>query len=123
MLSPKYQELEAKMKAGLSEQFQKDIEVRQKELHEWIRAGKLKAPTLLMWGYNDPSTAPFDPVGLAAMKLIFPYCPQAEMHVLNQAGHYCFREQPEAFVAAVTSFIKVHQGAYPMDKIIGGVGK
>ncbi len=102
---PKTREAAAKMKAGLSSQFVKDLIIRQQETHEWIRAGKLKAPTLLVWGANDPS-AEFDPVGLDLMRLIFPAAPRSQMHILNQAGHYCYREQPEAFVATVTSFIK-----------------
>ena len=106
---PKSQEAADKWNAGLRLQFQKDLEARQKETHEWIRAGKLKVPTLIMWGFNDPS-ANFDPVGLATIRLILPCVPRSQMHVLNQAGHYCFREQPEAFVEAVTSFIKLNSG-------------
>jgi len=105
MTSPRFQEAAKKMKAGLNQQFLDDLAVRQKETHEWIRAGGLKAPTLIIWGLNDPS-ATFDPLGLAAMQLILPNVPHSQMHVLNWAGHYCYREQPEAFVAAVTSFIK-----------------
>ena len=102
--SPRFQEAAAKMKAGLIRQFLDDLAVRQKETHEWIRAGKLKAPTLIMWGYNDPS-ATFDPLGPATMQLIFPNVPRSQMHILNRAGHYSYREQPEAFVEAVTTFI------------------
>jgi len=84
-------------------QFLDDLAVRQKETHEWIRAGKLKAPTLIMWGYNDPS-ANYNPLGPATINLIFPNVSKSQMHVLNQAGHYCYREQPEAFVDVVTNF-------------------
>ena len=102
---PKFQEAAAKMKAGLSAQFEEDLAANRKETHEWIRAGKLKAPTLIVWGFNDPS-ALFEPYGLDALRLIFPFVPRAQMLILNQAGHYCFREQPEAFVGAVTNFMK-----------------
>ncbi len=30
----------------------------------------------------------------------------AQVHILNEAGHFCFREQPGAFEAAVTGFIE-----------------
>ncbi len=102
---PKSQEAAAKMDAGLRSQFLEDLITKQKETHEWIRAGGIKAPTLIMWGFNDPS-AKFDPVGLATLRLILPATPRSQAHILNQAGHYCFREQPEAFVAAIMSFIK-----------------
>jgi pimeloyl-ACP methyl ester carboxylesterase len=102
---PKSQEAAAKMEAGLNSQFLADLAVKQKETQELIRAGKLKAPTLIMWGFDDPS-ATFDPVGLDTLRLILPHAPRSQMHILNQAGHYCYREQPGAFVAAVTIFIK-----------------
>ncbi len=108
MTLSKSQEATAKSKA-LRSQFLNDLETKQKETHEWIRAGKLKAPTLITWGFNDPS-ANFDPVGLAGLRLILPSVPRSEMHIFNQAGHYHFREQPEAFVAAVTNFIKLNSG-------------
>lgn len=102
---PKSQEAAAKMKAGLMSQFKEDLAIEQKETHERIRSGGIKAPTLIMWGFNDP-TAKFDPMGLFTLQLILPSTPRSQMHILNEAGHWCFREQPEAFVAAVTSFIK-----------------
>jgi pimeloyl-ACP methyl ester carboxylesterase len=30
------------------------------------------------------------------------------MHILNEAGHYCYREQPEGFTDAVTSYLARH---------------
>jgi len=106
---PKSQEAAAKMEAGLKLQFKEDLVAKQKETHEWIRAGGIKAPTLIVWGLNDVA-AEFNPVGLAALDLILPSIPHSQMHILNQAGHYSFRDQPEAFVAAVTGFIKLHSG-------------
>jgi 2-hydroxy-6-oxo-6-(2'-carboxyphenyl)-hexa-2,4-dienoate hydrolase len=81
-----------------------DLEERQKETHRWIKEGKLKVPTLIVWGLNDPS-APLEPIGLETLRLIFPHVPRCEMHILSAAGHYCFREQPENFAAAVAGFI------------------
>lgn len=104
---PKTQEAVKKMdlKSPLWKQFLKDLDARREETHAWIRKGGLKSPTLIVWAYNDPS-ATADVVGRAAMNLIFPSNPRTQMHVLNEAGHYCFREQPAAFVGAVTSFIQ-----------------
>ena len=106
---PKSQEAATKMKVKLGLQFLKDLEAKQKETREWLLAGKLKRPTLIVWGFNDPS-ANFDPVGLSTLQLILPLVPRSEMHILNQAGHYCFREQPNAFVATVTNFISLNSG-------------
>ena len=104
---PKSQEAVAKMDAGLREQFRADLVAKQKHTHEWIRAGGLKCPTLIVWGFNDPS-ATMERCGIPCMNLIMPSVPQSEMHVLNEAGHYCYREQPEAFDTAVTDFIRRH---------------
>jgi pimeloyl-ACP methyl ester carboxylesterase len=94
-----------RVKEPIGQAFFDDLYARQKETHEWIRGGALRVPTLIVWGFNDPSS-PLDPTGLDTMRLIFPHTPRCEMHVLNEAGHNSFREQPEAFVAAVTSFIE-----------------
>jgi pimeloyl-ACP methyl ester carboxylesterase len=100
---PKTREAYTKMNGPLRQQFFDDLAVRRAETHQWIKAGGIKAPTLVVWAFNDPS-APVDPVGIAAMNLILPAVPQSEMHVINRAGHYCFREQPDAFVAVVSGF-------------------
>ena len=101
---PKFHEAMAKA-AQLNRTFFKDREERQKEIHDWIRSGGLTVPTLIIWGFNDES-APLNPVGLDAMRLIFPNVPKAQMHILNHAGHISFREQSEAFNEAIKGFIQ-----------------
>ncbi|MBI2185309.1 MAG: alpha/beta hydrolase [Thaumarchaeota archaeon] len=101
----KTQEAAAKMAAGLKKQFNEDLVARQKETHEWIRAGRLKCPTLIMWAYTDPS-ATMERCGVPCMNLVMPNVPKSEMHIVNQAGHYCYREQPQAFDNAVVDFIR-----------------
>ncbi len=88
--------------------FLEDLAARREETHQWIRSGGIKMPTLVVWAFNDP-TAPFDPVGKTAMDLVLGNVPRSQMVILNRAGHYCFREQPEAFAAAVTGFIKLNR--------------
>ncbi len=102
---PKSKEASAKHRGPLKQLFLDDLALKQEETHRWIQEGRLKAPTLIMWGYNDPS-ATFDPIALTTVELLLPNAPYAQMHVLGRAGHYCFREQPEAFNAAAVSFIK-----------------
>ena len=62
----------------------------------------LPAPTLVIWGFNDPS-APL-PLGVSLFERISARTPLAELHVLNQAGHYCFREHPREFNRLLRSF-------------------
>jgi pimeloyl-ACP methyl ester carboxylesterase len=102
---PKTLEARAKWYGGLVEAFGLDLVARQRETHEWIRSGGLACPTLVIWGYNDPS-ATMERCGIPCMDLILPSVPRSEMHILNHAGHSSFREQPEAFNAAVLDFIR-----------------
>ena len=101
---PKSREAVAKMKAGLMSQFKANLADELGSTHEWIKSGGIKAPLLIMWGYNDP-TANIDPMGVETMHLLLSSTPDSQMHILNQAGHWSFREQSDNFVAAVTSFI------------------
>jgi 2-hydroxy-6-oxonona-2,4-dienedioate hydrolase len=88
--------------------FKADLVERQQETHAWIRARRLTCPTLIMWGYNDPS-AMMERCGIPCMDLILPNVPESEMVILNRAGHMVYREQPEAFDHAVTDFIARHR--------------
>lgn len=101
---PKSREAVANMKTGLMSQFKANLAEELGQTHEWIRSGGIKVPLLIVWGYNDP-TATIDPMGVSTMHLIFPSTPNVQMHILNQAGHWSFREKPDDFVAAVTSFL------------------
>ncbi|MBI2166303.1 MAG: alpha/beta hydrolase [Chloroflexi bacterium] len=62
----------------------------------------LKVPTLVVWGLNDRG-APF-PLGLRLFEVISLQTPRAELHVINGAGHNCYRDQPEAFNRILKSF-------------------
>ena len=90
--------------------FRSDLVERQQETHEWIRAGRLTCPTLIMWAYNDPS-ATMERCGIPCMNLIMPNVPESEMVILNRAGHMIYREQTEAFDHAVLDFIARHRAA------------
>ena len=79
---PKSRIAAAKMEAGLKTMFKEDLIAEQKKTHDWIKAGVIKVPTLIVWGANDPS-ARLDPVGFAAMQLIFSSVPQSQMHILK----------------------------------------
>jgi 2-hydroxy-6-oxo-6-(2'-carboxyphenyl)-hexa-2,4-dienoate hydrolase len=69
-----------------------------------IQKGDLTTPTLLIWGKNDPS-AVLDG-GLKLFEIISARCPHSHMHIINQAGHYCYREHPDDFVEIVSAFVR-----------------
>lgn len=101
---PKSVEAVEKWRAGLGRQFGQDLVERQQETQAMIRAGGLRCPTLVTWGFNDPS-ATMERCGVPCMELVLSSVPGAEMHIFNEAGHYCYREQPAGFTEVVTSFL------------------
>jgi pimeloyl-ACP methyl ester carboxylesterase len=107
---PKSVEARQIMEGGRVTEHDRELVERQQETHAWIREGRLRCPTLLVWAFNDPS-ATMDRCGIPAMKLILPNVPRSSMHIVNRAGHYPFREQPEEFNRVIVEFIRLHEAA------------
>jgi len=103
--SAKYQETVRKMEdEGLKrKQFLPHLAVHKEETLNGIMQGKLTQPTLLVWGYNDP-TAELKR-GHTLFELVADANPQSEMHIINRAGHFCYREQPETFNQVIKGFV------------------
>ena len=103
--STKYQETVRKMENEdlKRNQFLTHLAVHKEETLNWIIQGKLTQPTLLIWGYNDP-TAELKR-GQMLFELIADVSPKSEMHIINQAGHFCYREQPETFNQVIKGFV------------------
>ena len=69
----------------------------------WIRDRGLKKPTLLVWGFNDP-TATLEQ-GLRLFELFAASESRSQMHIINQAGHFSYREHPKEFNEVLRAFI------------------
>ena len=95
----------ASMWESLKNQFKIDMEKRIDETQVWIKEGRLTIPTMIIWGYNDPS-ARFSPAGLDTINLILNNVKHSQAVIVNGSGHYAFREQTKHFVQAVNSFIR-----------------
>ena len=80
------------------------LALHKEETLNWIMHGKLTQPTRLVWGYNDP-TAELKR-GHALFEIIADSNPKSEMHIINEAGHFCYREQPETFNGIVKTFVE-----------------
>ena len=70
----------------------------------WIRDRGFGLPTLLVWGYNDP-TATLDQ-GHALFDLIARSTPDSRMQIFNRAGHFAYREHPAEFNDLLRTFIQ-----------------
>ena len=103
---PKYQEAVRKMhEQGLkNKQFLPQLALDKEESLNWIVQGRLRSPTLVVWGYNDPTAALKR--GQYLFELIAKRTTMAEMHVINHAGHFCYREQPETFNHVIRGFVE-----------------
>lgn len=93
-----------RMAAGLYDRFKADLLERVERVKADMAKGGLAAPTLVLWGFDDPS-ATIDRCAKPAIDQFFSAVERCEMHILGRAGHYCFREQPEAFADVLAGFI------------------
>jgi pimeloyl-ACP methyl ester carboxylesterase len=67
-------------------------------LRRWLH--RIAVPTLVLWGESDRVVRPN--YGRALQQAI----PGARFQLISSAGHYPYLEQPDAFVAAVTAFLR-----------------
>jgi 2-hydroxy-6-oxonona-2,4-dienedioate hydrolase len=102
-LLPTTIESKKKMEHLLDAQFLPDMRERKYETLDLIKDGRLKAPTLIIWGLNDPS-APFK-LGLDLFQLISSVVHRTQLHAFNHAGHYVYREHPEELNRLIVDFV------------------
>lgn len=81
---------------GLQETvFYPNLRIDREDLFRKLEHEGMLRPTLLVWGYQDPTAPP--EMGDALFRMIATHQPRTRMHVINEAGHFSFREQPAAF--------------------------
>ncbi len=103
-LLPKTLEARMKMSRLAASQLLPEIRNKKYETLDQIKDGRLKAPTAMVWGLNDPSASV--KLGMDLLQLIGSVVDRTQLHVVNHAGHYLFRERPEEFHRLVISFVK-----------------
>src|SRR3954453_11979258 len=100
---PAGQKTDAAMLTDAAKRYEAIIGKGAEEMREWIKEGKLQTPTLLYWGKNDPSA--ILPLGLALFDMIAENNKRARMLIVNDAGHFHYREHPQEFARNVINFI------------------
>ena len=81
---------------GLQETvFYTNLRIDREDLFRKLEHEGMLRPTLLLWGYQDP-TAPLS-MANDLFELIAKRQPRTRMHLINHAGHFTYREQPAAF--------------------------
>ena len=102
---PKYQETVDRMVTrGLRKSlFLTKHSLQKEETLGWIRDRGLQRPTLLVWGYNDPTATLAQ--GLRLFELLTLRERRSQMHIINRAGHFSYREHPREFNEVLRGFI------------------
>ncbi len=85
--------------------FLPDLARMKRETLTWISEGRLQRPVQMIWGAND-RTVPIER-GLEMYELIAAHERRASFHVINDAGHFTFREYPDRFSSLVESFVNL----------------
>ena len=103
---PKYKASIAKMeKQHLKGRvFMPSLRDGREDIYARVRDVGMGRPTMIMWGYNDP-TALLEQ-GHRLYDLVAATERRAYMHILNRAGHFSMREQPEQFNEVLSGFIR-----------------
>jgi pimeloyl-ACP methyl ester carboxylesterase len=76
------------------------------ETFDWIKSRGMGKPTLVIWSFNDP-TAVLER-GQALFAMIADKEPRSQMHIINKAGHFNYREHPKEFNAVLQSWVSVN---------------
>ncbi|MGE0451598.1 MAG: alpha/beta fold hydrolase [Vicinamibacterales bacterium] len=107
---PKSVETMRKVKAGAGEPLVSQFPAyKQQILDRLKREHVLDMPILLYWAVNDPQ-APALLNGVAVYEILRAKHPQARMLIVNDAGHFHYREYPEEFNHNVSNFIDFWSG-------------
>jgi pimeloyl-ACP methyl ester carboxylesterase len=105
LAQPKYRESVRKMEdQGLGARlFLPELSRDKRETLQWIEDGRLQRPAQVVWGYDD-RTATLDR-GIALFRSIARHERRAQLHVINQSGHFPFREHPARFNALLARWV------------------
>ena len=114
-LDPKVQWTRFYRDGGAGAPFRANFDTWRNEMHARIRDdGVLKdIPTLLIWGRDDP-THPLER-SMAFYDVLAEHNPSVQTLMMNDVGHYAFREKPDEFNFAVIRFVKAWRALGEID--------
>lgn len=85
-----------------AQRWEPSMEASRSRIRSLLEDRGLPCRTLVVWGGQDPS-APM-PLAWSLFDRVRARTPGAQLHIIADAGHYVFREEPDAFADAVLSF-------------------
>jgi pimeloyl-ACP methyl ester carboxylesterase len=78
---------------------------QKRETLHWLAEGRLQRPTQIIWGYNDRTAAVAGAYEL--FRTVGAHLRRTALHVINEAGHFPYREHPERFNALLARFVSL----------------
>ncbi len=88
-------------------QFSPGLAADKSKMFAKLRDEGIKRPTQIIWGKNDP-TASLEQ-GWVLYDLITKHRRDVQFHVINQAGHFSYREHPKAFNELIHAFVAANE--------------
>ena len=76
------------------------------ESQRWILERGIPCPTLVAWGWNDPTADPVN--GRLLIEMLMQKQRDTEVRFFNRAGHFVFREHPRAFALMLQHYVAQH---------------
>lgn len=115
-VDPKVQWTRFYRDGGAGAPFRANMDNWRAEMHARIRDdGVLKdIPTLLIWARDDP-TYPLER-SMALYDIFAEHNPSVQTLMINDAGHYAFREKPDEFNYAVIRFVRAWRALGEIDQ-------
>ena len=89
---PKARETLRCWQEGGEARFEASLDRQKEETLRWLAEGWPQVPTLVVWGRNDPSAVLAQ--GVALFELLCERNAATRMWIVNQAGHFPYREHP-----------------------------
>jgi pimeloyl-ACP methyl ester carboxylesterase len=83
--------------------FLPELARQKRETLQWLREGRLQRPAQIIFGRNDPTVAvegAFD-----IFDMVSAHQRRTEVHIINHAGHFSYREHAERFNALLAGFV------------------
>lgn len=77
------------------------------ETLQWIRDGRLQRPTQIVWGFNDRTV--MSERGVEMFRMIAEHERRTTLTIVNEAGHFVYREHPARFNALLDTFVHENQ--------------
>ncbi len=83
--------------------FSPELARQRMESQKWILEKGIPCPTLVAWGWNDPTADPIN--GRLLIEMLMQKQEKTEVRYFNRAGHFVFREHPRAFALMLRNYV------------------